>query len=349
MADFARVISEGVVPESTSAGNNRPYCKKCGTECQESRPYKCLTCQTPSYWACQICKKELLLQSKWEHIKHCTEDKAAKKQIARAKLAENRKKWKRSASDGSSPISEDSCSDSEYKKSKLSSDEEYTVSSESEDDCWSPESSPDSYGRAVNPVKKRLGNKGTTQCPNYVAKARALYNYEAMRKDDLSFKEGDTIFVVNKRPSGWWLGELNGKQGLIPSNYVEELPYEALAESKPRRASIDLLINHGGHSTKEVIRASLPQSSSKPGKGNTCKTVAEYEELVRLLKMELEQSQLRCRQQEDKLRDLETYKTDSVKELTYIKAVLESSLNYKQEEDAALEGLEALNGLQALF
>lgn len=348
MTDLLRIISEGVVPETASASGNRPYCKKCGTECQESRPYKCLTCQSPSYWACQICKKELLLQSKWEHTKHCTEDKATKKQIAKAKLAESRKKWKRSASDDSSPASEDSCSDSEYKKSKLSSDEEYTVSSESEDDCWSPESSPDSsYSRSAHSAKKRLGSKPSAS--NYVAKARALYNYEAMRKDDLSFKEADIIYVVNKRPSGWWLGELNGKVGLIPSNYVEELPFDPQAEFKEsNRASVDLLVNKTD-APKEVIRSSLHSGSSKQGKANTCKTIAEYEELVRLLKLELEQSQLRCRQQEDKLRDLESYKADSVKELTYIKAVLESSLNFKHEEDAALEGLEALKGLQSLF
>jgi hypothetical protein len=345
MTDLLRIISEGVVPETASASGNRPYCKKCGTECQESRPYKCLTCQSSTYWACQICKKELLLQSKWEHTKHCTEDKAAKKQIAKAKLAESRKKWKRSASDDSSPASEDSCSDSEYKKSKLSSDEEYTVSSESEDDCWSPESSPDSsYIRSAHSAKKRLGSKPSAS--NYVAKARALYNYEAMRKDDLSFKEAEIIYVVNKRPSGWWLGELNGKVGLIPSNYVEELPFDPQAELKETNR-VDQLVK--SETPKEVIRSSLHSGSSKQGKANTCKTIAEYEELVRLLKLELEQSQLRCRQQEDKLRDLESYKTDSVKELTYIKAVLESSLNFKHEEDAALEGLEALKSLQSLF
>lgn len=343
MTDLVRVFSEGVVPENAS---NRPYCKKCGVECQESRPYQCLTCQAPSYWACLICRKELLLQSKWEHAKHCTENRVAKKQIAKAKLTENRRKWKRSASNDSSPISEDSCSDSEYKKNKRLSDEEYTVSSESEDDCWSPESSPDSS--YVHSAKKRVGNKVNSQSvSNFVAKARALYSYESIRKDDLSFNEGDTIFVVNKRPSGWWLGELNGKTGLIPSNYVEELPFDPQSEPKPTaKASIELLVNRSEISAKEI---SLHSGSSKSGRGNTCKTIAEYEELVRLLKMELEQSQLRCRQQEDKIRDLEKYKTDSVKELTYIKAVLESSLNYKQEEDAALQGLEALKGLGALF
>jgi len=52
--------------------------------------------------------------------------------------------------------------------------------------------------------------------------AKALYDYDAENPDDLSFKEGEFINVLDQSdPSGWWEGELNGKRGFFPSNFVE--------------------------------------------------------------------------------------------------------------------------------
>jgi len=50
----------------------------------------------------------------------------------------------------------------------------------------------------------------------------ALYDYTASESGELSFKEGEIIHVLEKDESGWWLGELNGTQGLFPINYTEE-------------------------------------------------------------------------------------------------------------------------------
>ena len=56
-----------------------------------------------------------------------------------------------------------------------------------------------------------------------LGKARALYNFSAQRDGDLSFNLGDEIIVLEKDDKGWWKGEVNGKTGVFPSNYVEEL------------------------------------------------------------------------------------------------------------------------------
>jgi len=53
-------------------------------------------------------------------------------------------------------------------------------------------------------------------------KAKALYEYGAQTQDELSFSEGDVIEIIRKDPGGWWEGEMNGKRGWIPANYVEE-------------------------------------------------------------------------------------------------------------------------------
>ena len=36
----------------------------------------------------------------------------------------------------------------------------------------------------------------------------------------LSFRAGQVIHVLNRDPSGWWDGELEGKRGWFPSNFV---------------------------------------------------------------------------------------------------------------------------------
>ena len=38
----------------------------------------------------------------------------------------------------------------------------------------------------------------------------------------LSFRAGERIRVLNRDPSGWWDGELDGRRGWFPSNYVNK-------------------------------------------------------------------------------------------------------------------------------
>jgi len=55
-----------------------------------------------------------------------------------------------------------------------------------------------------------------------VPTATALYAYTAQTPDELSFAEGAKIIIVQKDPGGWWEGELNGKRGWVPANYLKE-------------------------------------------------------------------------------------------------------------------------------
>jgi SH3 domain len=50
-----------------------------------------------------------------------------------------------------------------------------------------------------------------------------LYTYQKDDADELGFSEGSIINIIKKTDTGWWLGELNGVTGLIPSNYVASL------------------------------------------------------------------------------------------------------------------------------
>jgi hypothetical protein len=51
----------------------------------------------------------------------------------------------------------------------------------------------------------------------------ALYDFEGQGPADLPFREGDRIRVTKKTGSqdDWWDGELRGRTGTFPANYVQ--------------------------------------------------------------------------------------------------------------------------------
>lgn len=53
--------------------------------------------------------------------------------------------------------------------------------------------------------------------------ARARYDFSARDRTELSLREGDTIKILSRKGhNGWWKGEVYGRVGLFPANYVEE-------------------------------------------------------------------------------------------------------------------------------
>ncbi|KAF8535983.1 hypothetical protein BDD12DRAFT_853040 [Trichophaea hybrida] len=74
---------------------------------------------------------------------------------------------------------------------------------------------------APKPVFKpasRAATLGTNQ-------AVALYTFEAAEPGDLGFKKGDIITITKRTDSknDWWTGQVDGRTGIFPSNYVEAL------------------------------------------------------------------------------------------------------------------------------
>jgi len=53
-----------------------------------------------------------------------------------------------------------------------------------------------------------------------------VYSYAAENPDELSLQVGEVIHVMEMKIEdvGWWKGELNGKVGVFPDNFVELLP-----------------------------------------------------------------------------------------------------------------------------
>lgn len=58
------------------------------------------------------------------------------------------------------------------------------------------------------------------------------FKYEPQQEDELALNKGDKVYVLEKCTDGWWKGEVSGKSGWFPSNYVSEDLDRSSASSK---------------------------------------------------------------------------------------------------------------------
>ena len=52
----------------------------------------------------------------------------------------------------------------------------------------------------------------------------ALFDYDKKISEDLSFRKGECLEILNNQDGDWWLARslYTGREGYIPSNYVTE-------------------------------------------------------------------------------------------------------------------------------
>ncbi|ESO03986.1 hypothetical protein HELRODRAFT_185599 [Helobdella robusta] len=58
--------------------------------------------------------------------------------------------------------------------------------------------------------------------PGQVKVVRALYKYDAQQADELSFDEGELLYILDMSNPDWWKAKCGTTSGLVPSNYVQE-------------------------------------------------------------------------------------------------------------------------------
>lgn len=50
---------------------------------------------------------------------------------------------------------------------------------------------------------------------------RAAFDYDAQGAQELSFKSGDLIKIHYQEDDTWWCGEIQGRKGMFPKDFVE--------------------------------------------------------------------------------------------------------------------------------
>lgn len=94
-------------------------------------------------------------------------------------------------------------------------------------------------------IKRPPGSAGLSGAPPVPASSkpaetrplyRVLFDYTAANEDELSLKSGQHVRLVKKEDGGWWQGDLDGKVGWFPDNYVEPAP-EDEKKDEPAPAS----------------------------------------------------------------------------------------------------------------
>ncbi|TNM96456.1 hypothetical protein fugu_016117 [Takifugu bimaculatus] len=84
------------------------------------------------------------------------------------------------------------------------------------------------------------------------------FDYEAQQDDELSLTVGDIIVNIRRDDGGWWEGELGGRRGFFPDNFVREIKKDAKRDGG-QAGVIKLDLANG--------RASpVSESSVRPGK-----------------------------------------------------------------------------------
>ncbi|XP_011814912.1 PREDICTED: sorbin and SH3 domain-containing protein 2 isoform X2 [Colobus angolensis palliatus] len=94
--------------------------------------------------------------------------------------------------------------------------------------------SPRSYSSTLTDTgrstpRERRGTPEKEKLP-----AKAVYDFKAQTSKELSFKKGDTVFILRKIDQNWYEGEQHGRVGIFPISYVEKLtPPEKAQPARP--------------------------------------------------------------------------------------------------------------------
>ncbi|XP_075408789.1 GRB2-related adapter protein 2 [Tenrec ecaudatus] len=69
-------------------------------------------------------------------------------------------------------------------------------------------------------MQRRHTDPVQLQVAGRVRWARALYDFKALEDDELGFRSGEVVEVLDSSNPSWWTGRLHNKLGLFPANYV---------------------------------------------------------------------------------------------------------------------------------
>ena len=76
---------------------------------------------------------------------------------------------------------------------------------------------------ATSPPEQSSSPTTTTVTAGAVTRVRALHAFDPTVAGELAFDKGDIIKVTDRAYDNWWRGQLRGRTGIFPVNYVVRL------------------------------------------------------------------------------------------------------------------------------
>jgi signal transducing adaptor molecule len=70
------------------------------------------------------------------------------------------------------------------------------------------------------PVSESVAELAAAGSVTVVTRVRALHSFEPTEPGELAFEKGEIIKVVDRGYKDWWRGQLKGRTGIFPVNYV---------------------------------------------------------------------------------------------------------------------------------
>ncbi|XP_040099013.1 sorbin and SH3 domain-containing protein 2 isoform X3 [Oryx dammah] len=94
--------------------------------------------------------------------------------------------------------------------------------------------SPRSYSATVSDLGRTIPRERRGTPEKEKLPAKAVYDFKAQTSKELSFKKGDTVYILRKIDQNWYEGEHHGRVGIFPISYVEKLiPPEKAQPARP--------------------------------------------------------------------------------------------------------------------
>ncbi|XP_031195543.1 sorbin and SH3 domain-containing protein 2 isoform X22 [Mastomys coucha] len=110
----------------------------------------------------------------------------------------------------------------------------FTSSSPSSPSRAQDHESPRSYSSTLTDLGRSVSRERRTTPEKEKLPAKAVYDFKAQTSKELSFKKGDTVYILRKIDQNWYEGEHHGRVGIFPISYVEKLtPPEKAQPARP--------------------------------------------------------------------------------------------------------------------
>lgn len=100
--------------------------------------------------------------------------------------------------------------------------------------------------------------------PSKLPLYKAIYPFQSQQGGEVSFQKDDTMEIVEKDENGWWLARINGNEGWVPSNYLEECVAPKPPPAPPARKRAQPPIPQQPQQQQQNAQQPTPQRQPEP-------------------------------------------------------------------------------------